>query len=106
MANPRPSFKIAKGTVLNPKGRPPKDWTMASLIRDAGEEADDTGVPRNMIIARKLATLAARGDMQAIKEFNNRLDGMPKQPVEIGNKDDKPFYVELPRKMDTPQKTD
>lgn len=71
-----------KGQSGNPKGRPPKDWTMTSLIREALEESNETKVPRNKIIARKLAELAEKGDMQAIKEINNRLDGMPKQSVE------------------------
>lgn len=34
------------------------------------------------VIASKLLELAAAGDMQAIKEVANRLDGMPTQSVE------------------------
>lgn len=78
----RPTFGFDKRPEdINRNGRPPKDWTMASLIREAGEEAGETGEPRKKIIARKLAELAEKGDMQAIKEFNDRLDGKPKQNV-------------------------
>lgn len=80
---PRPTLGFDKNPQnINRKGAPKKDWTMASLIREAAEEAGETGEPRSKIIARKLADLAEKGDMQAIKEFNNRLDGMPKQTLE------------------------
>jgi len=97
-----------KGQSGNPKGRPPKDWTMTSLIREALEESNETKVPRNKIIARKLAELAEKGDMQAIKEINNRLDGMPSQSVVLTGDENKPLYVGLPsrRPLDTTSKTD
>jgi hypothetical protein len=74
------SFK--PGQSGNPHGRPPKEWTMKSLLLEAAEEMDETGTPKKVIIARKLMQLAAKGDMQAIKEFNNRTDGMPQQYIE------------------------
>lgn len=80
MALTSTSFKPGHPPLSN--GRPKKEWTMTSLIREAGNEADETGVPKSQIIARKLADLASKGDMQAIKEFNNRLDGMPKQTID------------------------
>jgi len=104
MANRPQLFK--KGQSGNPKGRPKRDWTVAGLIEEAMEAEDETGIPYKKAVYDKLVLLAKKGDVMAIKEINNRLDGMPKQSVEIGNKDNKPFYVELPRKMDTPQKTD
>lgn len=93
MSNPNPPNQFQPGHPPLSNGRPPKDWTMASLIREAGDEADETGVPRSRIIARKLADLASKGDMQAIKEFNNRLDGMPKQTIE--NEGDVKFIIEV-----------
>lgn len=82
---PKTSTSFKPGNNANPNGRPKKDWTMAALIREAGNEADETGVPKSKIIARKLADLAAKGDMQAIKEFNQRMDGMPQQNLGIGD---------------------
>lgn len=76
------SFK--KGQSGNPSGRPPAAWTMKGLIIESLEEADETGEPYKKLIARKLRTLALKGDMIAIKEVNNRLDGMPQQDVTSG----------------------
>ncbi len=77
------SFK--PGDRGNPNGRPLKEWTMASLIRDALEIEDDKGVPHKISIANKLAELAKGGDITAIKEVNNRLDGMPAQSIKQTN---------------------
>ncbi len=92
MSNPNPPNQFQPGNNANPNGRPPKEWTMASLIREAAEEAGETGIPRSKIIARKLAELAEKGDMQAIKEFNNRLDGMPKQTIDATVTIPEPIY--------------
>lgn len=81
---PKNQTSFQPGNNANPNGRPPKDWTMSSLIREASEEADETGEPKNKIIARKLTEKAVKGDLMAIKEFINRLDGMPKQAIEHG----------------------
>lgn len=72
------SFK-AGDPKINRDGAPKKEWTMAGLYREAAEEMDATGVPKKVIIARKLVSLAAKGDVVAIKEIGNRLDGMPTQ---------------------------
>lgn len=91
---------------INRDGRPKREWTVAGLIEQAMEQEDETGVPYKKAVYDKLVLLAKNGDIQAVKEINQRLDGMPKQTIDLGNKDDKPFYVELPRKMDTTSKTD
>lgn len=78
----RTSTTLRPGQTANPNGRPKREWTMTSLIQEALEELEADGTPVKKTIARKLARLAARGDMVAIKEVNNRLDGMPKQSIE------------------------
>jgi hypothetical protein len=65
---------------INRNGPPKKDWTMKGLLEESLEEADETGTPYKKIVARKLRNLAVKGDMVAIKEVNNRMDGMPVQP--------------------------
>lgn len=91
MAKPQ-SFK-PNDPRINRNGAPPKEWTMASLIREAAEEEDETGTPKKLIIARKLVTLAAKGDMVALKELNNRLDGMPVQKNVHSGDDDEPIKI-------------
>lgn len=65
-------------------------WTWASLLRDVAEEpGNDSTYPEltnKVLVAKKIMQLAKKGDMQAIKELMNRMDGMPKQPVEIEDK--------------------
>ena len=79
---PKVSTSYKKGQSGNPNGRPVADWTMSGLIKESLEEHDENGIPYKVLIAKKLRTLAAKGDMIALKEINNRLDGMPKQPLE------------------------
>lgn len=88
MSNPATQFQ--PGNNANPHGRPKKEWTMKSLIQKALEEEVEiknklgqvTGKKAiKEIIAKKLAQLAAQGDMTAIKEVNNRIDGMPQQDI-------------------------
>ena len=80
---PKTSTSFSKDDPrINREGRPPKEWTMTQLYKDAGEEADETGEPRKKIVARKLWEIAQKGDVTAIKELGNRIDGMPKQVVD------------------------
>lgn len=81
MSNPDNYFK--PGQSGNPNGRPKRDWTVQSLIEEAMEESDESGVPAKKIIYQKLVSLAKRGDIQAVKEINQRLDGMPKQTTAL-----------------------
>jgi hypothetical protein len=64
------------------KGAPKKEWTIKSLITEAMEEEDETGIPYKNIVYRKLVKLAAKGDMQAQKELNNRLEGQAQQSIQ------------------------
>ena len=81
MSNRPTQFK--KGQSGNPKGRPPRTWTVAGLIEEAMEEQDETGVPAKKIVYQKLVALAKRGDMVAVKEIDQKLDGMPKQTSDV-----------------------
>lgn len=44
-------------------------------------------------IAEKLVELAEAGDMQAIREIGDRLDGKPKQQIEATGADDGPIKI-------------
>lgn len=92
MAKPQ-SFKPGKDPRRNLKGAPKKEWTMTALYKEAGDEADETGVPMKVIVAKKLWKLASKGDVVAIKELGNRIDGMPKQVNELQGKDGKPIFI-------------
>ncbi len=71
-----------KGQSGNPGGRPARSWTMTGLIEEALEMQDVSGTPYKKTVAKRLVDMAQRGDLGAIKEINQRLDGMPTQKVE------------------------
>lgn len=62
----------------------------ANTIRRAVVQGDAERLRR---IAEKLLTQAEAGDLQAIKEMGDRLDGKPSQAVDLGNKDGEPFTL-------------
>ncbi len=76
--------RFQPGQSGNPEGRPKRDWTIAGLIEEALEQQNQFGVPWKKVMVYKLVSLAGSGDMVAIKEINQRLDGMPKQDVDVG----------------------
>lgn len=90
--------QLLPGTVLNPNGRPPKAWTMSGLIEEALEEVEQqSGKSFKHLVAKRLAHMAVKGDIQAIKEINDRIDGKPKQHTDIttNGKDLKPLLVKF-----------
>lgn len=101
MSNPNPKNQFKKGQPSpNPKGRPKRDWTVQGLIEQAMEEEDETGVPAKKIVYNKLVALAKRGDLMAIKELNNRLDGMPKQNLTMSGDENNPIKVDITSTLD------
>ena len=96
MSNPNPQNQFKPGNNANPKGRPKREWTWAGLYQKAVEEKAKEGKGKvKDSIARKLAELADRGDVVAIKELANRMDGMPTQAVDHTTKGEKlptPIY--------------
>jgi len=72
-------------------GRPPKEKSFANMLRIAISEAtvDEHGVskPKLRAVAEMLVTKALEGDMAAIREVADRLDGKAAQAVEISTPD-------------------
>ncbi len=63
-------------------GRPPKEKSFANMLNIAIKEAHDDKRDKLRAVADKLVELAIAGDMQAIKEIGDRLDGKPAQAIE------------------------
>ena len=68
---------------INRAGYIEKEWTMKALIRESLEEEDETGIPYKIIITRKLRAKGAKGDMAAIKEIIDRMDGKSKESIDL-----------------------
>lgn len=82
MANPHPIPFKKTGADANPNGRPKREWTWAGLIEDAMEKlGPDKKAVKEAVVA-SLLTKALEGDVVAIKEVGNRIDGLPKQFID------------------------
>jgi hypothetical protein len=62
-------------------GRPPKEKSFANMLNIAIKEATDSGETRLRAVADALCYKAMSGDVQAIKEIADRLDGKVPQAV-------------------------
>lgn len=69
-----------------------RDALMLALHREA-KNADGQKTKKLNLVASKLVDLAVNGDIQAIKEINDRVDGKVSQAHEIGGADGGPIQV-------------
>lgn len=60
-------------------GRPPKEKSFANMLNIAIKEANEQGTTKLREVADALVQKAISGDVQAIKEVADRLDGKPAQ---------------------------
>jgi len=88
MANPHPSNPIKKGETRNPGGRPKMPWTFMGLYRKELEKlltikGSNKKVKAKHAMAARIVRMAIEGDINAIKEIANRIEGFPKQPTDL-----------------------
>lgn len=82
-----------KGVSGNPGGRPKKDWTWGQILEEVAEEIEPkTGKKYKELVSRRVWISAVNGNMIAIKELWNRMDGLPKQFTDL-NIDGKPLII-------------
>lgn len=62
-------------------GRPPKEKSFANMLRIAINEATESGGTKLRDVADALVTKAMAGDVNAIKEVADRLDGKVAQAI-------------------------
>lgn len=72
---------------INRSGAPKRDWTWAGLLETIAEEEKITKSGSKMkwkeIVAKRLYHEAMNGNIHAIKEVMNRMDGLPDQNQNI-----------------------
>jgi len=79
--------RFMPGVSGNEGGRP-KGYNFKKALGDALNETDPVSKKLNIIaIVEKAISMAKRGDMKAITWVSNRLDGIPKQSLDIQNTD-------------------
>lgn len=71
--------------------RPPKEKSFANMLNIAISEATEEGGTKLRAVADALVNKAMAGDVQAIKEIADRLDGKPAQAIIGGDEDDAPL---------------
>ena len=69
------------GESGNPNGRPLADETMTGVLKSLADKEE---------IAKKLLELAQNGNVAALKYIYDRIDGMPRQSVELTGDKEKP----------------
>jgi hypothetical protein len=90
MPFPNQPTQFQPGRSGNPKGRPPSK-SITDRLREALEKSDDEGrIVADRIVAKWLERVLA-GDVGALKELLNRLEG--RAPHRAGGPDDAPLTV-------------
>ena len=79
MANPNPKNQIQKGQVLNPTGRPKKEFSMTNALREILAVQDPkTKIEKYKDLLNVAVDKAMSGDNDMLKYLINRIEGMPK----------------------------
>lgn len=82
---------------INRAGGPPKEWTFKQLLREVGDEfkewtGKDGQIHREQhkaIATKRLWHEAMNGNIGAMREIMNRIDGMPEQSTDVTSGGDK-----------------
>ena len=84
---PRP---FEKGDVrINRKGRPRKGSALTDILNFKLDQRNDAGTLRRELVAEKLLLLAESGDFPALKYVCDRIDGRPKESIELNGVESK-----------------
>ena len=68
---------------INRKGRPKKGTALTDILNYKLDTADNTGKMKREAVAEKIIELAICGDVTALKYIFDRVDGKPKESIEI-----------------------
>lgn len=89
------------GQSGNPKGRGLKEKWATEAIRMALKEDDPVTGKKNLrAVAEKLVSEAKDGNVQAMKEIFDRLEGKPAQSMELSGNPDAPLQVVSAKPLD------
>lgn len=85
------------GQSGNPSGGPKKENSLTHILEQIGSEpVDETGMTRKQALARLMWSKALDdGDMPAMKYIYDRIDGSPRQAVEMTGADQEPLTLQI-----------
>jgi hypothetical protein len=90
---------FAPGQSGNPGGRPKRDKIWKDAIIRAIKRREDTDPHALEKLADKLLAGVDAGDVAAMKEFGDRVDGKVAQAIVGGDDDDAPVRLETIRRI-------
>ena len=86
--------RFKKGECPNPKGRPIKENSIVSCLKDLLDEiGDDTGKTNSQILAKEIIRRAKAGDSQFLRILMDFLESKPAQKTEITGANGGPLEV-------------
>jgi len=103
--NRQPNGTFGKGNIANPRGRPKRGWTWADILAKTANRVSPKSKKKYRIaIAEALLMKCLEGDVAAIREFMNRMDGLPQQFTDLtsGGQQIVGFRYEIPHGTDNP----
>lgn len=69
---------------INKKGRPPRGWSWAEILEEVAEQVEPkSGKKFKELVSKRIWVKAVNGDMSAMKEIMNRMDGFPKSSTDV-----------------------
>jgi hypothetical protein len=68
---------------INRRGRPKKGEAITDILQKLLDNKNNAGKLRRETVSEKLIELAEKGDITAIKYLIDRLDGRPRETVEL-----------------------
>lgn len=74
---------------INKNGAPKRQWTWEGTYQKAVDKSADDGRPVKEHVAEALIAEALKGNVNAIKELADRMDGKPDQRTDITSGGDK-----------------
>jgi len=76
--------KFEKGDPrINRKGRPKKGESITEILQKLLDKKNSSGQLRRADIAERLIELAENGDLPALKYLIDRIDGKPRESIEL-----------------------
>ena len=81
------------GQSGNPNGRPPKELSLISLIKEELEQIAEGDKTEAQLVARAIVQAARKAKVEIIKELLDRIDGPVKKKLEVGDEGEITFIV-------------
>lgn len=94
MANKHPSYRFPKGNRVNPGGRPKSGESLTDVLRD--QLLKNGGKEK---LAKKLIELAMKNNIHAIKYIYDRVDGTPKQSMDLNHAGEVGVVINIPKEL-------